>query len=110
MIAATQQKIYFKENSFIAKCGAKCIKANNVALTIGNTIYLYNATVNDIIGNPIWLAHELVHVNQYQKLGIVKFVFLYLLECIAKGYYNNKFEIEARLLENNIEIIDEFRW
>jgi hypothetical protein len=26
----------------------------------------------------------------------VKFVFLYLIECIKHGYENNKFEIEAR--------------
>ena len=102
------KKVFIKENSLIAKIGAKFLKVNNVALTIGNTIYLHNATKKDLLNNKIWLSHELVHVKQYEKLGKIKFLFLYLIECLRKGYYNCKFEVEARDKENNFEIINDF--
>ncbi len=102
------KKVVIKESSFIAKMGAKFIKVDNVALTIGNTIYLHNATKKDLVSNKTWLSHELVHVKQYEKLGKMKFLFLYLIECLRKGYYNCKFEVEAREKENNFEILEEF--
>ena len=71
-------KVYIKEKSWIAKVGATLLKTNNVALTIGNTIYLHNATKKDLLENQIWLCHELVHVQQYQQLGVMKFLFIYI--------------------------------
>ena len=43
-----------------------------------------------------WRKHEDTHKAQYAKLGWFGFVIAYLLESIKHGYYNNKFEIEAR--------------
>jgi len=103
------KKVAVKENSFIAKMGAKFLKVNNVALTIGNTIYLHNATKKDLLSNKTWLAHELVHVKQYEKLGKMKFLCLYLIECLRKGYHNCKFEVEAREKEKNLEILNEYQ-
>ena len=100
--------VFIKENSWVAKLGAKSLKTTNVALTIGNTIYLHNATKQDLLNNKIWLAHELVHVKQYEKLGKAKFLFFYLIDCLNKGYYNNKFEVEAREKESDIEILNEY--
>ena len=102
------KKVFIKENSFIAKIGAKFLKVDNAALTIGNTIYLHNASKKDLLNNKIWLAHELIHVNQYEKLGKIKFFYLYLIECLRKGYHNCKFEIEAREKEKNLEILEEY--
>ena len=102
------KKVKIVENSWIAKCGAKYLKVNNVALTIGNTIFLHNATKQDLLSNKTWLAHELVHVQQYEKLGVIKFLFFYLYECAVKGYYNNKFEVEARANENDISILQQY--
>jgi hypothetical protein len=103
------KKVFVKENSFIAKMGAKFLKTNNVALTIGNTIYLHNATKKDLLNNKVWLSHELVHVKQYEKWGKVKFLFLYLIECLRKGYYNCKFEVEAREKENDFKILEDYK-
>ena len=86
----------------------KKLKANAIALTIGNTIYLHNANKEQLIQNTTWLCHELVHVKQYEKLGTVRFLAIYIFEWIVKGYYNNRFEVEARAMENDYSILLEY--
>jgi hypothetical protein len=103
------QTVFVKENSFIAKLGAKILRVNNMALTIGNTIYLYNATKQNLLENKTWLCHELVHVQQYKQLGVIKFLFLYLKEWVINGYTNNRFEVEARAKERELKILQEFK-
>ncbi|MCX6209347.1 MAG: DUF4157 domain-containing protein [Bacteroidetes bacterium] len=103
-----QKTIYIKENSLVAKLAAKVLKVNSVAIVIGSTIYLYNVSKQNFINNKKWLAHELTHIKQYQQYGTVKFLFLYLIETIRKGYRNNKFEVEARENEDNVTMIDEY--
>ena len=48
---------------------------------------------------PLWpekQRHEEKHWEQYQRHGRIKFIILYLIESIRKGYWDNKYEIEAR--------------
>ena len=92
-------KIRVKERSFIARIAAFVLRTNNVAIVFGRTIYLWNATKEDLINNKKWLRHELVHVKQFLRYGFFPFIFMYLWESIKKGYYNNKFEVEARNFE-----------
>lgn len=99
------KKVYIKEDSWMAKWGAKKLKVENVALTIGNTIYLHNATKEQLIQNTTWLCHELVHVQQYEKLGKCRFLAVYIYEWMIKGYFSNKFEVEAREKENDYTIL-----
>jgi hypothetical protein len=40
------------------------------------------------------------HLQQFKKYGFFNFIFKYLFEGIKVGYYNNKFETEAREAEN----------
>ncbi len=42
------------------------------------------------------LAHELVHIAQYERLGIEEFLRRYLSECLTVGYWNSPLEMEAR--------------
>ena len=42
------------------------------------------------------LVHEVVHVEQIEKLGRIRFYLTYLWELLRHGYRNNKFEVEAR--------------
>ena len=43
------------------------------------------------------IAHELVHVAQYERLGgISQFLRPYLTDCLTAGYFNCAFETEAR--------------
>ncbi len=89
-----------KENSWIAKLAAKKLHVPNVAIVIGKTIHLHNATRQELLQNERWLKHELCHVKQFKQHGFLTFIAKYLWENFNKGYSNNKFEAEAREAEN----------
>ena len=104
-------KIFIKERSPIARLAAMMLRENNMAIVIGTTIHLWNASKEDLLKNRKWLQHELVHVQQFKQHGFMKFLILYAAKSLRNGYHNNKYEIEAREKENdnmqieNIEII-----
>ena len=89
-----------KENSWIARLAAKKLHAGSAAIVIGRSIHLYNATKQELLRNEKWLKHELCHIKQFQQYGFIPFIAKYLWESIQKGYFNNKFEVEARRAEN----------
>lgn len=93
------ERIKLKENSLFALVAARKLRVPAVAITIGNTIHLYRTRKEEFLGNPRWLNHELAHVEQFRRHGFIKFIALYLLESLRKGYYNNRFEVEARAAE-----------
>lgn len=93
-------KISIRENSFIARIAARVLHEKCMAVTIGRTIYLWNAEKEELLKNRRWLQHELVHVEQYKQKGFLKFLLLYLWESLKHGYQKNKFEVEARAKEN----------
>lgn len=88
-----------KENSWIASIAAWKLGAKSVAIVFGSTIHLSKASIDDFLNNESWLKHELCHVQQFKRHGFINFIFLYLYESIKNGYYNNKFEVEARAAE-----------
>ncbi len=65
--------------------------AQMVAVTYGHGIYILNAHRSQ----PGLLAHELVHVSQYEQLGMEGFVRRYLLELMLNGYARAPLELEA---------------
>jgi len=89
-----------KENSWIAKIAARKIHSDNVAIVIGKTIHLYHVSKKDFLKNEKWVKHEMCHINQFKKYGFFTFIFKYLWESMKVGYYENKFEAEARKAEN----------
>jgi hypothetical protein len=89
-----------KENSWLAKIAAKKLRASNVAMVLGKTIHLHNTTKQNFLNDKRWLKHELCHVQQFKQHGYFMFVIKYLYESIRVGYYNNKFEVEAREAED----------
>jgi hypothetical protein len=91
--------LHIKENSWIAKLAAKKLRSKNVAIVMGKTIHLYNTTREQFLNDEQWVKHECCHLQQYKKYGTVLFILKYLWQSIAKGYYNNKFEREARKAE-----------
>ncbi|MEO5967157.1 MAG: DUF4157 domain-containing protein [Ferruginibacter sp.] len=91
---------YIKENSIIAKIAAIKLNANSVAIVIGKTIHLANATKQDFLQNERWLKHELCHIEQFKKFGFFNFIYKYLIESYKNGYYMNKYEVEARAAED----------
>lgn len=88
--------ISIRENSFLAMLAARKLKVPSVALTLGNTIHLYNASSADFQHNEKWVKHELTHVKQFRQYGYFRFLYMYLMETLKKGYHENKFEVEAR--------------
>lgn len=87
------------ENSRVARIAAWKLNATGVAIVFGNTIFLHNTRREEFLRNTRWLKHELCHIRQYREHGFVPFILRYLLESIRHGYYNNKFEVEARQAE-----------
>jgi len=88
-----------KENSWIAKLAAKKLGTVSVAITLGKTIHLYHVSKDDFLRDEKWVRHEKCHIEQYKKYGFFNFIGRYLWESIKVGYYNNKFEAEARKAE-----------
>ena len=71
-----------KENSWLAKIAAKKLRSKSVAMVLGKTIHLHNTTK-----------------EQFKDHGYLIFTVKYLWESLRKGYYNNKYEKEAREAE-----------
>jgi hypothetical protein len=90
-----------KENSFIARIAAWKLNAKQVAIVFGKTIHLHNSSKEEFLNNERWLKHELEHIRQYRKYGMIGFITRYLVESAKKGYYNNKFEVDARAAEKS---------
>ncbi len=88
-----------KENSWLAGIAAWKLGSNAVAMVLGKTIHLHNISKVDFLQNQRLLRHELCHVQQYRLHGFIWFLVQYLWESIRRGYYNNKFEVEARKAE-----------
>ena len=57
-------------------------------------IYL-SGSAADFFGNPWLMLHEYCHVLRQWQTGSLT-VPRYLIECLRRGYWNNRFEVEAR--------------
>ena len=70
------------------------LHAGAVATTRRGRIYLSGGAAAFFV-NPPLLLHEYWHViGQWQRGSLT--VPRYLLECLKRGYWNNRFEVEAR--------------
>ncbi|RYD98880.1 MAG: DUF4157 domain-containing protein [Sphingobacteriales bacterium] len=92
----------------MAKIAAYQLKSDYVAMVLGHTIYLSGATSADLLNNKSWLRHELKHVEQQLRYGCLWFLVLYVWESIRHGYYNNRFEQEARAAETVPTLLEAF--
>lgn len=90
------EKYTIKENSWLARLAAAKLRSKNVALVLGSTIHLHNSTAADFLNDEKWVRHELCHIRQFREHGYFSFLVKYLWESLRKGYYNNRFEVEAR--------------
>ena len=82
-----------------ARIAARQLKCKTVAAVLGNTIHLWNVSRSDFLQRTSWVVHEVEHVRQFQRYGLLRFSALYLLEYTRRGYHNNRFEVEARVAE-----------
>ena len=90
-----------RENSWLAKLAAWKLNASQLAMVLGNTIHLFKTGREEFLKDEKWLKHELCHIRQFRENGFFMFLTRYLWESMRKGYYNNRFEIEARKAENS---------
>lgn len=65
-----------------------------IATTRRRRIYLRDSA-QDFFDDPWLMLHEYCHVLKQWETGELT-VARYLLECLRRGYWNNRFEIEAR--------------
>lgn len=92
----------------MAKIAAYRLKSDHVAMVLGHTIYLSGAGKSDLLNNKRWLRHELKHVEQQLRYGRLWFLLLYIWESMRHGYYNNRFEQEARAAEKVPTLLERF--
>lgn len=78
-----------------------------MAIVIGNTIHLSRTSRNEFLADQRWVCHELKHIAQFRQYGFARFIFLYLVESARNGYYNNRYEKEARAAEKDASIIQQ---
>jgi hypothetical protein len=64
------------------------------AVTLRSTIVVDR----DVQLSPALLAHEMEHVKQWRADAL--FPVKYALESARRGYWNNRYEVEARAAEN----------
>lgn len=96
----TDIKYRIKENSFLALLAAYKLNGESVAFVLGRTIHLHSVSREEFLANESWVKHELCHLRQFREHGHIAFVFKYLADWVKNGYYNNKYEVEARAAEN----------
>ena len=83
-------------NSPLARIARLVLRSQRVAMVIGKTVHLSGTTRADFLADAEWVAHENVHLRQYQENGLLPFLWKYLVESARVGYYHNKYEVEAR--------------
>lgn len=88
-----------KERSWLARVAAFKLGTRAVAMVLGKTIHLHNTTAAQFLKDERWVKHELCHIRQFKQYGFAGFIVKYLWESIRVGYYNNRFEVEARQAE-----------
>lgn len=94
-----KMKVWIKEGTLFARMAARKLKCDTVAAVLGNTIHLWNISREEFLKRTPWVAHEIEHVRQFQRYGFFRFCALYLWESVRRGYHNNRFEVEARVVE-----------
>lgn len=85
------------ERSLFARIARMVLKSSNVAMVLGNSIHLSGVDRHTFLKDDGWVAHELCHIRQFKEHGYFRFLWLYLKESARVGYYNNKYEVEARI-------------
>ncbi len=102
-------KVYIKPDSWVAFLAARRLNASSLAIVFGHTIYLHKTTPDKFLASKRWVLHELKHVEQYERLGFLLFLYTYLKESLKNGYQRNALEIEARQAENEDGLWEKYK-
>ena len=98
----SSQSVKLVPYSLVAKIvGRMHGEEEDYAITVGRTIYL-SCSKEDFLSDTPWVRHEVTHVLQYKKFGILEFAKRYLFSAIFYHNYRKiPFEKEAILAEGN---------
>jgi len=107
-VPAMKRKVYVRPHSWLARIAARKLGSAQIAIVFGHSIHLHNTSVAEFFAQPWWVCHELKHVEQYERLGILPFLFRYILEHLRNGYQQNAFEREARAAEGDKTLLDQY--
>jgi hypothetical protein len=75
-------------------------------MVIGKTIHLHNCSKQQFLKKERWVRHEIAHVYQWLEHGYFTFAVKYIIESLKRGYFNNRFEVEARMREDDVDIMN----
>jgi hypothetical protein len=89
LLGASIAHVRVIEHSWLARLHGRA-----VATTRRGRIYLRGSAA-DFWNNPPLMLHEYCHVIRQWETGELTTA-RYVLECLRRGYWNNRFEIEAR--------------
>lgn len=106
---AEKIEFHVREHSVVARVAAFFLKGQKVAIVVGRTIHLHGATEAELLETMDWLRHELLHIQQYRRHGIFLFLIRYGWESLKRGYWDNRYEIEAREAEGIIDFEKKFK-
>lgn len=90
--------VRLKTGTLVSKIAAVFMrpsKSEALATTIGKTIHLHNITPEDFVQRQAFLRHELQHSIQYHTISL--FLLKYIWETVRHGYFQNRYEVEARV-------------
>ena len=90
----------------LARIARLVLGSQLVAMVVGQTVHLSGATREQFLADAEWVAHELVHLRQYKEHGLLPFLWKYLLESARVGYYQNRYEVEAREEARRVVLAD----
>lgn len=82
----------------------KFFRKDIYAFTIGKRIFIRKDQIS-----VKELAHELVHVEQYQRYGIVHFLLKYFLQSLTHSYMKIPLEVEAYKKQTDEKFLKEAR-
>ena len=85
-------RVSFRRGGLPPRVAGWCLGQRSVAaITLWKTIWLgANTSASEEL-----LLHELRHVQQFEASWT--FPFLYVWESVRRGYWNNRFEVDARI-------------
>lgn len=104
-VAAARAKVRFRFPWWLRPFLVKGV----VAITLGRRIYVAADVAEELTNR--FLRHELAHVRQINRLGVVRFYWRYFLEYLANrrrgmspsvAYRSISFEIEALAAEDTV--------
>lgn len=94
----------------LAKMAAGYRKSGRMAMVLGKTIHLYGVSRKQFLAERNWVQHELKHIEQFERLGYLRFLARYAWLSYKYGYYNHPMEQEARRAEKEPLGTQKYYW